>query len=69
MDKHFPGLKERYIRTYGNAYEINSPRNRELMKLFHDFCEETGMMHDIRQIFTYLHTFEEKEAENQLTFF
>ena len=69
LDKHFPGLKERYIRTYGNAYEINSPRNRELMKLFHDFCEETGMMHDIRQIFTYLHTFEEKEAENQLTFF
>ena len=69
LDKHFPGLKERYIRTYGNAYEINSPRNRELMKLFHGFCEETGMMHDIRQIFTYLHTFEEKEAETQLTFF
>ena len=30
-------------------------------------CEKAGMMHDIKQIFTYLHTFEEKST--QLTFF
>ena len=69
LDRHFPGLKERYIRTWGNAYEINSPKNRELMKLYHSYCEDHGMMHDIRQIFTYLHTFEEKEQNMQLSFF
>lgn len=67
LDRHFPGLKERYIRTYGNRYEVNSPRNSELMRLFHETCEKAGMMHDLRQIFTYLHIFEEKE--DQICFF
>nr|MBQ8243746.1 radical SAM protein [Oscillospiraceae bacterium] len=67
LDRHFPGLKERYIRTYGNRYEINSPRNAELMALYHNTCEKAGIMHDVRQIFTYLHTFEQKDG--QISFF
>ena len=67
LDRHFPGLKEQYIRTYGSRYEINSPRNRQLMRLYHSTCEKAGMLHDVRQIFTYLHTFEEKDP--QLSFF
>lgn len=67
LDRHFPGLKQQYIRTYGNRYEINSPKNAELMKLYHSFCETSGMMHDVRQIFTYLHTFQRKD--DQLSFF
>ncbi len=67
LDRHFPGLKEHYIRIYGNRYEVNSPKNAELMRLFHSTCEKAGMMHDIRQIFTYLHAFERKEA--QISFF
>lgn len=69
LDQHFPGLKNRYIREFGNSYEVNSPRNRELMQLFHDTCEKAGMMHDVRQIFRYLHTFEEKEEDVQISFF
>ena len=68
LDRHFPGLKEQYIRTYGNRYEINSPRNGELMELFHSTCEKAGMMHDVHAIFSYLHKFEEK-APPQLSFF
>ena len=67
LDRHFPGLKEQYIRAYGNRYEINSPRNKELMRLYHSVCEKAGMMHDIRQIFTYLHAFERKDE--QISFF
>mgnify|MGYP003306839711 CR=1 FL=1 len=67
LDRHFPGLKQQYIRTYGNRYEINSPKNAELMKIYHSFCETNGMMHDVRQIFTYLHTFQRKDE--QLSFF
>lgn len=67
LDRQFPGLKEHYIRTYGNRYEITSPRNSELMGLFHQTCEKADLMHDIKEIFTYLHTFEEKT--NQLSFF
>lgn len=69
LDRLFPGLKEKYIKTYGMQYEINSPRNEELMKLFHEFCQEHGMLHDNGQIFEYLHTFEEKNAGVQLSLF
>ena len=69
LDAHFPGLKERYIRTYGNAYELPSPRERELAALFHQTCEKYGIWHDNDRIFTYLHTFEEKNAPEQLSLF
>ena len=33
LDEHFPGLRERYVKTYGDAYEVPSPNQVELMKL------------------------------------
>jgi len=69
LDRHFPGMKERYIRSYGNAYELNSPRNTELMRLYHRICEKAGIMHDVREIFSYLHRFEEKETFQQMGIF
>ena len=67
LDRKFPGLKERYIRTYGNAYELPSPRQRELLRLFHDTCERYGVWHDNDRIFRYMAQFEEKSA--QMSFF
>ncbi len=54
LDKHFQGLKERYIRTYGDSYEVPSPRNDRLMRLFNDFCGEHGIMHTPQSCFTFL---------------
>ena len=31
LDRYFPGLKERYIRTYGNAYELPSADRRNAL--------------------------------------
>lgn len=67
LDKSFPGLKEQYIRTYGNSYEVPSPRSRELTKLFREACEKNGIWHRNDQIFHYMRTFEEKNG--QLSFF
>lgn len=67
LDKNFPGLKEEYIRRYGNAYEVSSPNGAALNRLFHETCERYGIRHDNDRIFTYLHTLEEKE--DQLSFF
>ena len=67
LDLHFPGLKQRYIREFGNRYEINSPRNRELMALFHEICEKAGLMHEVNRIFSYLHEFEEKAECPQIS--
>lgn len=63
LDKEFPGLKERYIRTYGNSYVVDSPRNDELMRLFHLRCEENGIVHNIDQIFRYISEFKDKNYE------
>lgn len=68
LDRHFPGLRQRYIREYGDQYMLDSPNNAHLMELFHKTCEEHGIMHDNAEIFRYLSTFEEKEAE-QLSLF
>ena len=69
LDRYFPGMKQRYIRSFGNAYELNSHRNEDLMRLFHRTCEKAGILHDIREIFAYLHKFEEKEVCPQTSFF
>ncbi|MGI6029151.1 MAG: radical SAM protein [Candidatus Heteroscillospira sp.] len=68
LDRSFPGLKERYIRKYGNAYMLDSPRSRELMGLFRRRCEEAGIMHNNQRIFQYLREFEDRRHE-QLSLF
>lgn len=60
LDRHFPGLKERYMRTYGNAYSLPSPRAKELMGIFRDFCKEHKIMHDPEEIFRYMQEYPEK---------
>lgn len=69
LDRLFPRMKERYIRTYGNQYEIVSPKNDRLMRLYHQVCAGHGIVHDNRKIFEYLSTFEEKQTNIQLSLF
>lgn len=59
LDQHFPGLKEKYINKYGNSYILSSPQNKYLMRIFHQVCEENGIMHNHGDIFNYLHTYED----------
>ena len=40
LDKHFPGMKERYIREFGNAYELPSPKAEELTGIFKRICKD-----------------------------
>lgn len=69
LDRLFPGMKQKYIRTYGSRYGILSPDNRRLMELFHRVCGENGIVHSNRQIFSYLTAFEDKSQEAQLRLF
>ena len=63
LDRHFPGMKERYIRTFGNAYETISPDNEKLMKLFTDTCREHGILHTSDECFGYLHEFPVRQEQ------
>ena len=66
LDRFFPGLKEKYIRTFGNAYEVPSPDRVQLMNLFHSFCREHGILHRPEECFAYMH--ELPERYQQITF-
>lgn len=66
LDRHFPGLKQRYIHRYGNNYELPSPDSGRLMKLFRQKCHESGLECDMDRIFAFLHEFPDNE---QLTLF
>jgi len=69
LDKHFPGLKQRYQTRYGLDYEVFSPRNAELMRIFHDECARSGIRTGNDEMFAYLHAFEDKHSPQQLSLF
>ena len=69
LDRHFPGMKERYIKTFGNSYVADSPNSAELNALLRQFCFERGIMADNEHIFEYLSAFEEKESGEQISLF
>ena len=66
LDKFFPGLKQKYIRTYGNAYEVPSPDSLELMNLFRSFCRENGILYRPEECFDYLQTLPERYEQMTL---
>lgn len=57
LDRHFPGLRDRYVRTFGNAYEIVSPENDRLMEIFKATCQNQGILYTPEDCFGYLHEF------------
>ena len=67
LDRHFPGLRQKYHKKYGYEYVVNSDRNRELMALFHQKCREHGIVSDVKECFEYLREF--PEQYEQLTLF
>lgn len=61
LDRHFPGLKQRYISTYGSAYELASPNEKLLWSLFDEECARYGIENDPRRVFKFLREFPEPE--------
>lgn len=66
LDRHFPGLKEKYQRRYGHAYEVPSDRNGELMELFYRTCREHGILSGVEECFAYLNQFPERYEQMSL---
>ncbi len=60
LDRHFPGMKQRYIQRYGNAYELPSPRAGELREIFQRICKANGIMSTPDECFKYMSELPEK---------
>ncbi len=69
LDAKFPGLKEKYMRTYGDAYEVTSPNNDELMKIFKEMCQEHNIQYDKEELFRYMREYKNKTLGTQMSLF
>lgn len=50
IDKSFPKIKEKYIKSFGNDYMCNSPNARTLYKIFKNECERFGLLYKMNDI-------------------
>lgn len=65
LDKHFPGIKEKYRKRYGSSYILTCDNNKRLMEIFDRTCEENNIKHNVDDLFNYMRTFEEGAAKQQ----
>lgn len=66
LDEHFPGLRQKYEKKFGNAYELPVPKAGKLLRIVREECRKNGMEYDAGRIFSYINQFEEKGQGEQL---
>ncbi|MDR1414354.1 MAG: radical SAM protein [Odoribacteraceae bacterium] len=49
LDSHFPGLRARYVSTFGNRYFCRAP-DRRLATIFKEECEHNGLLYKMPDI-------------------
>ncbi len=69
LDEHFPGLKEKYQRKYGDAYAVMSDKSEALSKIVHDECAKWNIVCDNDQLLEYMHTLDIKPNIVQMDLF
>ncbi|MCR5148855.1 MAG: radical SAM protein [Eubacterium sp.] len=60
LDKYFPGMKERYIKRYGNSYELPSPNAKGLMGIFQRICMDNGILSTPDECFRFMQELPDK---------
>jgi len=66
LDRHFPGMKQRYIERYKNDYELPSPDAVNLMTIFKKICKENGMLSSPKECFNFMMTLPERYEQMRL---
>ena len=57
LDEHFPGMKERYIKRFGDAYECPSDNSARLWSIFRRECLAHRVMQNPGEIFAYMNEY------------
>jgi len=50
IDEHFPSIRQKYVKQYGNSYKCASPRAKELWKFFRSRCDRLGILYKMSDI-------------------
>lgn len=67
LDQHFIGIKEKYIKYYGDKYNCIVPNYKRLYKVFTDECIKYGILYDMKDIIKAYK--KEIKSNEQLTLF
>jgi len=49
-EKNYPGISEKYKKTYGNYYRCRSIKSKKLWSVFANACEKEGINYDMRTV-------------------
>lgn len=68
LERAFPGagLRERYLRRYGNRYQCTSPNAKRLWEVFSCRCRELGLLYEMKHIVS---ACKRDYGDRQLSFF
>lgn len=66
LDALFPGVKEKYIESFGNSYECRCPNQQELWELFRSECGKYGIIYRMDEI---IRSYKEGYDDGQLSLF
>ncbi|MCM1272036.1 MAG: radical SAM protein [Clostridium sp.] len=69
LDRYFPGMKERYIETFGNGYEVNSPNDDSLTAVFNEICDANNIVRDREELLRYMREYKNKTMGDQMSIF
>jgi len=50
LEESFPGLKERYEKSYGDRYSCSTGNHRKLEKILSEECERYGILHRMEDV-------------------
>ncbi len=66
LDRYFPGMKQRYMKRYGDSYILPSPRYEELTEIFQRFCKAKGILWQPEDCFAFINEFPENDQQTSL---
>ena len=58
LDELFPGMKQRYMGHFGNAYSCSSANNAKLMRILRDECTKHGILCGTDEVFSFIREFD-----------
>jgi DNA repair photolyase len=61
LDQHFPGLRHKYEKKFGNRYSCSASNVQKLNYVYNELCEKYGISTDMP-------SYEKKKSELQLSF-
>ena len=62
LDEKFVGLKEKYIKTYGNNYNCITPDYMSVYRTFKNECKKYGILYDMKDI---INAYKKEIKENE----